>query len=363
MIYLWRVYFVILGIVFIFAIISQLFFNEKKLNIFDLLILIVLIGFAGTRLSFNDTVNYVNSFKTQIPSSFSNISSMELELGSNPGFYIYQAFIKTYISENPQIFIFISSLITITSFVVFYKKYSSSFTLSIYLFMSSALLLFTMGAMKQVLAMAIVLWGIPYVVEKKYIRYIIIVLIASTMHPYSLIFLAAPLLCDNIWTLKTYILLAVVFIIGKYFESFVGFLINSTSEIGDEYSLEMLTGYGVNVFRLLVFSITPILSWIFRKKIRLENSRILNLSVNFSIISFLFMILASFGGANMFGRMGNYFEPFTYIALPFIVTKCFDENINKVMTMCMIICYLGFLYYQITIAKVYMYESVLMKWF
>ena len=43
--------------------------------------------------------------------------------------------------------------------------------------------------------------------------------------------------------------------------------------------------------------------------------------MNASIISFLFMIMASYGTANMFGRMANYFEPFTYIALPWILTQ------------------------------------------
>ena len=48
-----------------------------------------------------------------------------------------------------------------------------------------------------------------------------------------------------------------------------------------------------------------------------------------SIISFMFMLLASIDGANMFGRMARYFEVGTIYMFPWIIRHLFERNSQK----------------------------------
>ena len=69
------------------------------------------------------------------------------------------------------------------------------------------------------------------------------------------------------------------------------------------------------------------------------------------------MIIGTFGAANMFGRLGNYFEPFTYIALPWLI-YCFIPRKIKLMTIFLtLLFYAFFFYYQFAIVKPFEYSS------
>ncbi len=326
--------------------------NQNIIMVFCIFIILSL--FAGLRSEYNDTNTYMYNFVYRIPDDFSSFRWSDITLGENPGFFVYQVLIKLFISQDPQFFILISSFFTIGLFLAFYNEYTPKFSLSIFLYITSGLFVFSMAAIKQTMAMAIGLLAVHYFIKGKSGRFFLLILLASTIHPYVLLYLLLPLFSKKVWSTKIVVLLLLTIFIGFFFEQFISIILNVTENIGENYKEEYFIGEGVSNLRLLVFSVTSVLSFIFRKKINEQENIILNLCVNASIISFLFMIMASYGTANMFGRMANYFEPFTYIALPWILTKYIGKYKIIIIFTC-IFFYCIFFYYQYGIAKPFTY--------
>ena len=306
-------------------------------------LLIIGILFAGLRGIGNDTTVYIINYLTLINPFPAELAYMDWNLGANPGFHIYQSIIKLIFGNNALWLTMITAIISTISLVEFYRYYSVNFTFSIYLFIASTLFVFTMAAMKQTIAFSIGIWILPLSLHKKWYIIIILLFIACTIHPYVIFFGAIPFFVGETfsWKIKGCILAAVF--IGSHLTAFMETALTVTESIGDEYLLEYWgEGTGAKILRLPFFLVTPALGLIFQKEIKAKGNKIIQSSINLSAISGCFMILATFGGANMFGRMANYWEPFTYVALPGIC-KCLEHRSwQKMIIISLVICFFVF---------------------
>ena len=64
-----------------------------------------------------------------------------------------------------------------------------------------------------------------------------------------------------------------------------------------------------------------------------------------SIISLMFMLLASMNGANMFGRLARYFVLGSVVALPWIIDSVFNKRSAQLLKNIAAICYFAFFLY------------------
>jgi len=347
----------------ILAILSEI---DPKNNIFSvfffLLVITILSSISGLRTAYNDTERYMFNFIYTIPDT--NIfefllTHKKLIIGENPGFIVYQFIIKTVISSDPQIFIFLSSLIINILFLLFYKKYSISYSFSLYLFITSGLFMFGMAAIKQMLSMSIGIWAIHFFLKKKILKSLFILFLATTIHPFILLYIVVFLIHKEVWSKIIIGFLGGFLFLGVVFEEFVINVLHILGDIGVQYKTSfILESGGVNTLRLLVFSVTPILSYIYREKINLSHNKMLIVATNFSIISFMFMLLASHGGANMFGRMATYFEPFIYLVLPWILLSAVHKKYKIFIIPVALLAYSFFFYYQTIVIKLFTYPSL-----
>ena len=94
------------------------------------LLVVVLVLFAGLRTYYNDTLNYIRGFESAPTVGAWLATPKNYNPFSNPLFYFYQSVIKT-VFGNSQMLIFISALITQVCFVRFFKRYSENFLFSI----------------------------------------------------------------------------------------------------------------------------------------------------------------------------------------------------------------------------------------
>ena len=303
---------------------------------------IILIVFAGTRKEMNDTLVYAGNFRDlDYPSIF---SINDWSMGSNPLFMIYQIIIKKYITTNPYAFFLITSTITVLSYMLFLRKYSVNFGFSLYLFIAFTVYAFTMTAMKQTMSVAIAVWAFPALLKGKKLRFFILIAIAMFVHPYVLLYAVMIFLTDEIWDKRSLIIVILTLIFGFFFTHFIGGATEFTTWIGDEYTEELLEGT-VNIFRVLVYLVTPFLSFIYRDTLRKQNSKYINLLVNLSLVSASLMIIGSFGGANLMGRLANYFDIFICISLPVIIDVGMgNEQNRKTVTLVAFACFVVFYY-------------------
>ena len=310
-------------------------------------IYMILIWFAGTRTRMNDTTSYIFNYREKIDTGLSALRNVKWALSEKPLFYVYMILLKTFVSEDPQFFILITSAITISLMVKFLYHYSWDFGQTIYLFLAFTVYAFTMAATKQTLATSIAIWSIAFLQEKKYFKVILIMIIAMFIHPYVLILSVAFFLYDKgLWNRRVILIIIITAVIGISFSSFTELAFRLTSFLGQDYEelWNEVFSSGVGIPRVLAYSIVPVLSFVFRNEIKEENNVFFELCINLSIVAMCLSIISWFGGAVLFGRLPAYFSIFICISLPFVFYNA-EKRVDQGLRM---MFYLGYLYYYTT---------------
>lgn len=323
-------------------------FKRYRVNSFAFIsMLIIFILFVGLRTSYNDTTAYIVGYE-RLSVGLEAIRDINWGLGSNPGFQLSNTLLKTFVSENAQVMLFIWALITIVLFFRFYRRWSERFWLTVFLYTASGTLLFSMAALKQVLAMGIGLYGITCLLRHQRTAFIICILIGSTIHTYLLLYLVAFFLMDRLWSGKMVSIVIGAVLSGVFIEYFVRFAYSTTELLGSEYAeFDALSGQGLSIYRFMVYSIVPMLTWIYRKKINMSGNVALILFSNLTLIGWCFMLIALFSNGNMFGRMGMYFDPFMHLTLTALLVCILPQkNRNEIILAC-VISYVLYFSYQI----------------
>jgi len=312
-----------------------------QLDLIIYVIVIILSLYCGLRTSFNDTATYMRNF-TELNTS---LSSVNFDISENPGFTLLQIFVKRFISDNPQWLILICATITVYLNMQFIKEYSVNVGASVFLFMTSGVYIFAFSGMKQALATALMTLAFTFAMEKKWVRFYIILIVATSIHAFTFVFVVTPLFVKSAWGKWSYAVLFGSIGAGVLFNSFIGVFLSVLGSIDDYYTEEVLSGEGSNLLRVLVFFVPVALSWICRSYIKRQNDRMLNLCCNFSIIGFAFMFISLFGNPILFGRMGNYFLPFSLVTVCYMVFRCTKKTNRLIVTIIMSLGYLVYFWY------------------
>ena len=93
----------------------------------------------------------------------------------------------------------------------------------------------------------------------------LIIFFAATFHPYILLFLLMPLLRFKPWTGGTWILLLTAVGAGLFLPQIIGTVVDAAALLGDGYDATKFIGEGVNIFRVLVASVSVLLTLVFRR--------------------------------------------------------------------------------------------------
>lgn len=321
--------------------------NGRTKRVFDDAIVCLLIAFlslySGLRTNYNDTGAYIAAYK-EITAFPDILTGFDWQLGNNPGFFLLNSLMKA-VGLQPQSFVLFYAVQFVASAVIFLKRYSRSFTLSIFLFVCVNGYLFSFAAMKQCAAIAIGLMAIPLLEKRKWILFVLTILAASTFHPYILLFLMLPILRFKPWSAGTLIMLAITVISARYLPRLVGTAVDMAALLGDGYDAEAFIGEGVNIFRVLVASVPVILTLVYLPNITGEKSEEIDyMLINGSFVFTCIMFVGLFGTANYFGRLANYFIVFPAAALPFIIKRLSGKD-KEFFTVAMVVCYLAYFYY------------------
>lgn len=316
--------------------------TRNKDRLCYVLIFLVLSLFIGMRTGYNDTFNYIIGYnKTQtLPELLKNF---DVALGDNPGFLITNSFLKSR-NISTQGYLLFYSMIAVGASLFFLRKYSVSFGLAIFLFFTTNAYTFCAAAIKQTVASGFAYIAVYYALKHKWAMYGILMAVATSFHPYVLIFILVPFLTFKPWSKWTYVLLAVFLAIGFSLENLLGSIVDMTSMIGDNYSEENLVGEGISVFRVLVSNMPLFLTFLYRKQLFTRSSEAENLMVNLAMVNGAVMFVGLFGKAIYFSRLASFFTIAQCTALPWILKKLPSEQ-KRLFTILMIVGYLGFFYY------------------
>ncbi len=248
--------------------------RKDKSNAVDGIVCFIMVCVAGLRHGYIDTRAYRQWFEGL---DVSYIFSFDYLLGPDKekGFGVLLAILRLF-TGNGQVFLFVFSLITVSSLFYGIIKRVPDRRVGVFLFIMTGCFLDTMNGLRQEFVAALLFHAVPALIDKRRIvRYFVFFLVVSTFHRSSLLFL--PLyffLRSSPWGKATRNISIILLIIFALFNTGIGMFVASSLEgtdYGEDYGELLRSGNtGTNVLRVAVAAVPLILSYINRGK-RKEN--------------------------------------------------------------------------------------------
>lgn len=293
----------------------------KKRNLYTFFLLLpmfILVAFRSENIG-NDTLSYLNAYENISGlKTIDNLITFSVVSHMEPGF-LFLNFIGGKLNMSYFIFqVTLTSYIYI-SFYYFIRKYAPNIGLCVCLLMASDMG-GTMNVVRMYLALSTLLFAIPFILRRKWIRFYIIVIIASTLHASSLLFAIMYPLCAMKYDRKK----TVSLIVGAGVIAFVGAAFFSwfTSEIGmydnyvtdDRFKNMNMTAVTIDLIIGLLYYFCAYYSGLFRVPQYETNShRKRKLYISFEYYLHMALLITLCLGVvglsnNIMGRVTHYFS-------------------------------------------------------
>ena len=342
-------------------------FEEEQIRVkwwYAILVFLPLILFAGARKYFGDTTAYIQHY-LQMPNQWGEISNYIKSNTKDIGFQFVSCVLHIILGQNFYAYLLFFSIIQGILLLCFFRKYSDSYILSVFLFVASADYYSWMyNALRQCLAVTLSLSTLPLILnlyDKKVIniRYLLIavaiVILASTLHQSALLLLIIlPCALGDFANQRTIlfifcILISIVFL--DYFELIMEHTLQSTQYKNVVSDYHKMSDDGTNPLRVIVYSIPAIIAISNRKKIQASKNKLINYSANMALLASGIYILSMMTSGVYIGRIPIYCSLYNYILLPWEINYLCAKKWNRQLILLLLIFfYLIFFYYQIFVA-------------
>ncbi|WP_078553414.1 EpsG family protein [Bacillus alkalicellulosilyticus] len=302
---------------------------------------------SGLRTNIGDTYFYRHAYELKTLTLDHVLAEKDI------GFGILQMGLQR-ISSDAQILIFTTAILTNFLIIFALYKYTRLFEIGLYVYITSGMFLVSMNGIRQYLAAAIIFAATKYLLEGNWIRYMIVVLLASTFHQSALIMIPIYFIVRRkAWTGTTFILLlsSIFVVIGfDYFMELLFSAINDTQYGGYQSFQEG----GANFLRVIVSAAPLVIAYLGREKLR-ELFPKSDYIVNMSLLGVVFMLIATQNW--IFARVSIYFDLFSLILISWVIVL-FRKKDQKLIYYCIISLYFVYFYYEHVITLNIIYRSM-----
>lgn len=243
--------------------------------------------------------------------------------------------IISYFSSNRYIFILIITLIIYTCLFISIRRYATNYPLAIIIFLG-LWFYFSFTYLRQVLGATIVWLSIPYIRKRKFLRFLILNIIAISIHKSAIIFFPVYFIANRRFS-RSFIIKALVIIAIFGLSPFPNALFNA---YGDMSQVEMQSDYNASGgFRIAYFLEAIFFLWIILRKYNIKNySPIQVVMLNIALLfcaTLLFFIRSENGG-----RLSWYYMIGIISTLTTIATKRQDKKYTS--SLLIIVCLILF---------------------
>ncbi len=328
--------------------------NPRVSWVWLLVLAIPLIIIAAQRGYFADTTAYINDFKA-MPTTFGELPTYMQTVSKDELFSFVSVLIKIYITQDYKVYLGIIAAFQMLILAKTFRKYSTDFFMSMFLFVASTdYLSWMFNGLRQFTAVCIVLLGFYFILSKKYIYAIIVILFASFFHGSALLVIPFIFIVQGkAWNKKTLLFLFGVIIAVSFVDQFTNILDTALSDTQYQNVVSDWQEWqddGTNFLRVLVYSVPAIISLYGKKIIDKENDPVINICTNMSIASAGIYVVSMFTSGIFIGRLPIYFSLFGYILLPWEITHIFNKNLSKLARVSLYTCYSLYFIYSIFVA-------------
>ena len=322
--------------------------NKKSKSRYIFLLLLIpffLAAFRGIDVG-NDTYTYFRMYRNV--GLYSNYFNFMARTRLEPGYSLLM-FGFQWLGASYEVFQVFCEAVIFLSFNKYIKRYSENYALSCFMFVVNRNLAGTMNTMRMWLAIAIILNAIPYIKDRKLIKFLLVVLAASTMHYTALLFVLVYLMADikkeKYLFPVTIVISIVIAFIGTPFFRFV------TNVIG-KYEGYLSTGYfdtsgAMAIYISFIINFVFIIYYTFLRQYDRGikhfdgDSDIVSDQYIFYLMYFIAFCFSVIGLRNqIMSRVSSYFSISALSLLPFALNSSPSKSNQKMMHV--IICTLLF---------------------
>lgn len=322
------------------------------------LLVLPYITWAGYRSWFGDTETYRNSFYLAAD-SLSSLPAYAAEQTKDTGYYVLSSLFKILISNSSVVFFLAIAAFQLFCIMKTYRKYSSDYWMSIFLFIvSTDYLSYMFNGMRQFIAVCGIFACLGWIVRKEYFKSIVVILLLSTIHQTALVMIPIIFIIQGrAFNKKTMFLIFLTLIILVGVNEFTSFLEDALKETqySDIMTNEIMQNKtGTNILRVIVYSVPLLLSIVGKRYIDEANDPLINLCVNCSVITTALYVISAVTSGIYFGRLPIYTSLTGYILLPWLINHMFEKKSAVLVKIMMYGFYFLFFYYQMHFAWGYL---------
>ena len=305
--------------------------NKKKYNIIDFVLIALMSCICGFRKNVGTDYLLYNKM-------YNNVSIFpRVEFGFK--WLINQ---MNNIGLSSTHFFFATSFITIILFYYFIKKNSTKPAESLFLFICLGFFSLQFNIIRQSLAMAISLYSFNFLKERKIIKFLIVIFIASLCHTTALIVIPFYFIYKlNLNKKNFFIILIGMFLLSQFYES----IINTVVRYFPTYKVYLtINDYtfneaGIGTYLILVFNLLLLLLIFYNKKKLISFNQQNKILINFILFSFFFYFLALTNTVMV--RPGYYMSMYFVFILPdlYQVSKIKNNQNNLIIILMIFLLY------------------------
>lgn len=326
--------------------------KERWDTIPAVILVIPYIIWAGFRTdAFGDTTAYRRGFQNA-PSQLGQLTEYLATITKDKGYSVFSVLIKCIIGNSDILFFLIIASIQLGCIVYVCRKYSCNYWMSIFLFIASTEYMGWMhNGIRQFLAITLIFAATDFLVEKKYLSMIVVILIAATFHASALFMIPVIFIVQGkAWNKKTILCILACILALFFVDQFTNILdsaLSSTQYSGMVTDWQEWEDDGTNPIRVFIYSIPMILSIVGYKYIKYEENPIVHIATNFSVLACGIGLISMVTSGIFLGRMIEYASIYSLLLLlPWEIENFFTPKSSQIVSGVMIVGYIAFFYYQ-----------------
>lgn len=305
---------------------------------------------AGFRGDVADTYLYRKLFMEE-SRGLMNIPEILLSDGKDKGFTALTIFLKYFIGNSDKLYFTIFAVFQMACMCYVFRKYSSDFWISVFLFVASTdYASWMFNGMRQFIAVCLIFSCFDWIVQKKYVRVILVILLASLIHGSALLMIPIIFVVQGKpWNMRTILMLigtAVVVLFIDRFTPILSTMLEDTQYDGVMENEIWVVDDGTNIIRVLVYSVPAIISLFGRKYLDQANNTAVNICVNCSIVTTALYAVSTVTSGVYIGRLPIYTSLMGYISLPWLINHMFNRESSRLVKVVMVVLYIAFYCYQ-----------------
>lgn len=275
-----------------------------------------------------DYTNYTSLFKSI--NSYSFWTTFKVGFDIELGYLLLNRVIGLF-TTNPVFLFAVTSFVILYGFYHQFSRYSVNIWLSVLMFVTAGSFYASFNITRQILAAAIIFMGSKYLYERKFFKYVLVVIIASLIHTSSLIMIPFYFILNLRLNFKNFILVsggsAVIFV---FFDQ----ILDVVQMFVYENYTENAYGMTGQAFENVVLPLAFLAFTLYHIK-KIEPENIMH-RIWFNAVYYYAFFNVLGLQVQMVERISRFFAPYVLLLIPFIFSKMQNKHLRFVYSMVLI---------------------------